>query len=64
MPAIEDMLDAIEAMIAAVGSLDELLVMLRNGFPAVDAAGLERVLAQAMTAAHLGGRAQVEAEGG
>lgn len=63
-PAVEDMLAAIEAMIAAAGSLDELLVMLRNGFPAVDAAGLERVLAQAMTAAHLGGRVQVEAEGG
>ncbi|NCM96141.1 MAG: DUF935 domain-containing protein [Rhodobacterales bacterium] len=62
-PAMEAMLDQIEVMIEAAGSLEELAEMLRAGFPALDASMLAAVLANAMIAGHAGGRAMVEEEG-
>jgi phage gp29-like protein len=61
-PAMEDMLGRIGAMIGAAGSLEELEVMMRTGFPDLDAGRLADVLSRAMTAGHLAGRAAV-AEG-
>lgn len=61
-PAMEVMLDQIEVMLAAAGSLEEFGEMLRAGFPDLDQSVLARVLAEAMTAAHAGGRAAVESE--
>lgn len=62
-PAMEAMLGRIEAMIDAAGSLEELAVMVREGFPDVDDRALAGVLAQAFVAAHLGGRAAIEDAG-
>lgn len=61
-PAMEVMLEQIEVMLATAGSLEEFAEMLRAGFPDLDASMLARVLADAMTAAHAGGRAAVESE--
>lgn len=62
-PAMEAMLGRIEAMIDAAGSLEELAVMVREGFPDVDDRALAGILAQAFVAAHLGGRATTEDAG-
>lgn len=62
-PAMAAMLARVEAMIDAAGSLEELAVMVRAGFPDVDDGALARVLAEAFVAAHLGGRATAEEEG-
>ena len=61
-PAMEVMLEQIEVMLATAGSLEEFAEMLRAGIPDLDASMLARVLADAMTAAHAGGRAAVESE--
>lgn len=63
-PEVGRMVDTIEAMLSSAGSLEEFREMLRAGFPALDSAGLAQILARAMTAADLGGRAAVEAAGG
>lgn len=59
-PAMEIMLDQIEAMIAAAGSLGELREMLAAGLPDLDIRALSAVIAEAMLAAHAGGRAMLE----
>ena len=59
-PAMEIMLDQIEAMIAAAGSLGELREMLAAGLPDLDIGALSAVIAEAMLAAHAGGRAMLE----
>lgn len=59
-PAMEIMLDQIEAMIAAAGSLGELREMLAAGLPGLDIGALSAVIAEAMLAAHAGGRAMLE----
>jgi phage gp29-like protein len=61
-PAVAGMLGQIEAMLGAAGSLEELREMLMAGFPDVDATALSDLLAQAMLAAHTGGRAMLEEE--
>lgn len=69
-PQVGRMIARIEAMLEAATSLQELQAMLLAGFPDLDAAGLAEVLALAMTAGTLGGRAAVaeeaagEADGG
>jgi phage gp29-like protein len=63
-PAIEAMLVRIEAMVGAAGSLEELREMLLAAWPEVDDATLSGVLARALLAGHLGGRAALEAESG
>ncbi|TMV09828.1 DUF935 domain-containing protein [Ruegeria sediminis] len=61
-PAVGRMLDRIEAMLNASGSFEEFAEMLRAGYPDLDEAEFAEVLAQAMLAAHAGGRAAVEDE--
>lgn len=63
-PAMARMMGQVEAMLQAAGSLDEFAEMLRAGFGEIDDAQLVRVLADAMAAAHAGGRATVEEEAG
>lgn len=63
-PEVAAMLERIEVMVDAAGSLEELREMLRAGFDGVDAGGLAGRLAQALIAADLGGRAAVEGENG
>ncbi|WP_235841411.1 hypothetical protein [Cereibacter azotoformans] len=57
------MIERVEAMLAAAGSLAEFRVMLLAGFPGIDAGDLANVMAQAMMAAHAGGRAAAEDAG-
>jgi phage gp29-like protein len=59
---IGGMLEQIEAMMAASGSLEEFAEMLRSGFGDLDASTLADVMSQAMIAAHLGGSLAVEEE--
>jgi len=59
-PAIEGMLAAVEAMVAAAGSLEELREMMLAGFPNVPAGQLTNLLATALLAADLGGRALLQ----
>jgi phage gp29-like protein len=61
-PAMEEMLLKIEAMLSAASSLGEFAEMLRAGFPDLDAGRLTQVMADAMIAAHTGGRAALEDE--
>jgi phage gp29-like protein len=63
-PAVAGMIDRVEAMLAAAGSLGEFRAMLLAGFPDLDAGPLARVLAQAMLAGQLAGREAVEDEAG
>lgn len=63
-PGVGDMIGQIEAMLEAAGSLGEFREMLLEGFPEIDASQLTRVMAEAMLAAHAGGRAMVEEEAG
>ncbi|SNS86923.1 Mu-like prophage protein gp29 [[Luteovulum] sphaeroides subsp. megalophilum] len=63
-PAVAGMLETVETMLAAATSLGEFREMLIAGFPELDASGLARVMANAMFAAHAGGRAAVEEESG
>lgn len=58
------MIERVEAMLAAAaGSLAEFREMLLAGFPGTDAGDLANVMAQAMMAAHAGGRAAAEDAG-
>lgn len=61
-PAMADILEQLERMADAAGSLEELREMVLSGFPKLDADLLIDQLAQAMTAAHAGGQALVEDE--
>jgi hypothetical protein len=61
-PAMAAIMDQLEQMADAAGSLEELREMVLSGFPAVDADLLIDQLAQAMAAAHSGGQALVEDE--
>jgi phage gp29-like protein len=61
-PAMAAIMDQLEQMADAAGSLEELREMVLSGFPAVDADLLIDQLAQAMAAAHAGGQALVEDE--
>lgn len=55
-PAMEGMLAQLEAMMAAAGSLPELLAMFTEAYPKLDATAFAKVLAEAMMTGHLGGR--------
>lgn len=59
-PEMERMLGQIEAMIAVAGTMEELREMMLAAFPDLDSAGLGRVIAQSLLAAHLGGRVMVK----
>ena len=61
-PAMGGMIEQIEVMMAASGSLDEFAEMLRSGFGDLDDSTFAEVLAQAMMAAHAGGGLAVEDE--
>lgn len=56
-PAMEKLLGQFEAMIASAGSMEELREMLGSGFPDIDTSDLTAILAEAMMAGHVGGRA-------
>lgn len=56
------MVATIEAMLRGAESLDEFRERVLAGFPDLDTGDLVEILAQAMTAAHAGGRAQVAEE--
>lgn len=61
-PAIDGMMAKIDAMMEAAQTLPELAEMIRSGYPQLDTSTLAAVLAQAFTAAHLGGQAAVQEE--
>lgn len=61
-PAMRTMLEQLEAMMKAAGSLEELSEMLRTAHPDLDASALAQVIAQAMLAGHLGGRVAAQDE--
>ncbi len=63
-PHVAAMMDQIEAMLAAAGSLAEFREMLLAGFPQIDSSGLAAVMAQGMLAGWAGGRVAVEDEAG
>lgn len=63
-PTVERMIGQVEAMLSAATSLGEFREMLLAGFPRLDSTSLAAVLAQAMMAADLGGRAAVQEETG
>lgn len=62
-PEMEAMLGQIEAMIDAAGSLQELREMILTAFDSIDTTKLTTIIATALTAADLGGRAMAESEG-
>lgn len=62
--AIAGMIDQIEVMLGAAGSLDEFREMLLTAFPLLDNADLATVLGNALLTADLAGRAAVAEEGG
>ncbi|UOA25909.1 DUF935 domain-containing protein [Pseudosulfitobacter sp. DSM 107133] len=61
---MQSMMDQIEGMVEAAGSLEELRESLLAGFPHLDADRLIATLAEGMSAADLGGRAALEVESG
>lgn len=61
-PAIAAMIDRIEAMVNAAGSLEELHENLLSGFPDLDDRQLAAAMAMASLAGHAGGRAVQEDE--
>ncbi|KXF92097.1 DUF935 domain-containing protein [Phaeobacter inhibens] len=61
-PAVAGMMGQVEAMLAAADSLEEFAEMLRAGMPNLSEREFVGVLANAMLAAHIGGRAQIEDE--
>ncbi len=63
-PAMAEVLAKIEALLAAASDLDEFRMMLVEAFPDIDIRPMVAVLGKAFVAAHLGGRASVENEGG
>ena len=62
-PAMTGMVEQIEAMLSAAGSLDEFREMLLAGFPAIDASGLAGALASGLASAEAAGRIAVLEEG-
>ena len=63
-PAMAGMIDQIEIMLQAAGSLEEFQAMLLAGFPKVDSSALAQAIALGLIAADLSGRVDVEAAGG
>lgn len=61
---MREMLEAIEAMIEVAGSADELRAMLLGAYPDIEVTKLAELMADAMLAAHAGGRALTEDERG
>ena len=61
-PAVAEMIDQIEAMMNAADTLEEFREMLLAGFGEINSDALSAIMAEAMLAAHAGGRAMVEAE--
>ncbi|MFD1914125.1 DUF935 domain-containing protein [Halodurantibacterium flavum] len=61
-PEMGRMLETIEAMLTAAGSLEEFREMLLAAFPTLDSGGLAARLAQGMMAAHLAGRIALNEE--
>jgi len=61
-PAMRAMMDRIEAMLAAAGSLDEFHEMLLAGSDSLDDSAFAETMALAMASAELAGRAEVQAE--
>lgn len=61
-PVVADMLAQIEAMMNAADTLEEFREMLLSGYGEISSDKLARIMADAMLAAHAGGRAMVEAE--
>lgn len=62
-PDIEEMLEQIEAMMAAASDLAEFGEMLRSAFPSIETGRLAARLADGMIAAHAAGRFDVEEQG-
>jgi phage gp29-like protein len=58
------MLEQIEAMLEGATSLGEFRERLLAAFPDIDDAALRDVIADALTAAHAGGRAALEEDSG
>ncbi|UWQ76820.1 DUF935 domain-containing protein [Leisingera sp. M658] len=63
-PAVDGMLDQIEAMFGAASSFEEFREILLNAYSDLDASGLTVSLTDAITAAAAGGRAAAEDEAG
>ena len=63
-PAMQSMMEQIEAMMAAAGSLEEVREMLLSAFPNINVDALTDSLAEGIAAAELGGRAALENESG
>lgn len=63
-PEVERMIGAIEVMLTRAGSLEEFREMLVAGFPDIDSEELASILARALFASDLGGRASVGGAGG
>lgn len=63
-PPVRRVIGQIEAMLDVATSLEEFRAMLLEAFPNIETGELGGVLAQAMMAAHLGGRAAIEEEAG
>ncbi|WP_323036241.1 DUF935 domain-containing protein [Pararhodobacter sp.] len=58
-PAVAGMIDTIEAMLDAAGSLEEFRELLNAAWPQIDASGLSERLAEGLIAADLAGRVAV-----
>lgn len=63
-PTVETMFAKVGDMVNAAGDLDELRAMILEGFGALDAAPLTKVMETAMVAAHAAGRLEVQGEDG
>lgn len=61
-PAVAGMIDQIEVMVQAAGSLEELGEMLRAAYPLVGSGALADVLARGLVAAELAGRVEAADE--
>lgn len=61
-PAMAMIMDQIEVMVSAAGSLQELREMLLTGFPQIDSSSLAQILGLGLVAAHAGGRVAIEEE--
>lgn len=55
-PAMERLLEQVEAMVGSATSLEELREMMLVAFPTLDTGDLARVIAKGLLSAHLGGR--------
>lgn len=63
-PHVEAMIDQVEAMLRAAGSLEEFREMVLNAFPEIGSDDLGAVLGRALLAGYAGGRVAVEEEAG